>query len=149
LFSFFHFCFLFIFSRTSRRAARHYIKLTREKIVIQFIRETGPENHTNEAMRRTKHTQSSQQTHTLSSHRPRRRVNRTQDLKTASQLRQNNSKETLTLGWHALTYSPPKTPRDGRVNCRTRPDLKKASPRGVKATVHCAQDAHAPSGSHP
>jgi hypothetical protein len=50
--------------------------------VIQFIRKTGPENHTNEAKQRTKHTQSTQQAHTLSSHRPRRRVNGTQDLKT-------------------------------------------------------------------
>jgi hypothetical protein len=38
---------LYFFSRTSRRAAHHCIKFTRENM-IRFIRKTGPENRTNE-----------------------------------------------------------------------------------------------------
>jgi hypothetical protein len=50
----------FFFSRTSRRAARHYIK--GEKRMIQFMRETGPKNHTHgTSLQRTpKHTKQEQ-----------------------------------------------------------------------------------------
>jgi hypothetical protein len=101
---------IFFFSRTSRRAARHYIK--REKRMIQFMRETGPKNHTHEAslQRTPKHTIQAQ---ALSKRQPIRRTIGTQGLKTASHLRQNNSKQTLTPGRHASTHSPPNAPRVG------------------------------------
>jgi hypothetical protein len=140
--------YIYLFFRTSRRVAHHCIKFTREN-VVQFIRKTGPKNHTNEAKRRTTHTQNTRQAHTLPKHRPRRRVIGTQSLKAPSQLRQNNSKNTLTPGWYASTYNPPKTPRDWQVSCRTRPHLRIASSKRREASVHCAQDAHAPSSDQP
>jgi hypothetical protein len=98
------------FFENKRRAARHYIK--REKRMIQFMREIGPKNHTHEAslQRTPKHTIQAQ---ALSNRQPIRRTIGTQGLKTASHLRQNNSKQTLTPGRHASTHSPPNAPRVG------------------------------------
>jgi hypothetical protein len=88
--------------------------------MIQFIRKTGPKNHTHEAKRRSTHTRSTRQAHALPNHRPRRHKIRTHDIETASQLKQQleanpNSRR------HTSTYSPPRESAS-ELQDQTRPE---------------------------
>jgi hypothetical protein len=115
--------------------------------MIQFIRKTGPENHTHEAKWRTTHTRSTWQADTLAKHRPRRHAIETKGIETVSQLKQKlKADPKLEDGAHRRTTRLEKSASE--LQDQTRPE-ESVNQRGADGSVHCAYDAHVPSSGQP